>query len=95
MDEIAGFLFALCSHYGLVTLSFKLGTGGFLLVSVPCPFCQLSYQQPGGFPGGVSGKQSGSHPLARMIPWRRAQQPTPVFLPGEAHGQRSLVGYSP
>ena len=26
---------------------------------------------------------------------RRAWQPTPVFLPGEAHGQRSLVGYSP
>jgi len=26
-------------------------------------------------------------------PWRRAQQPTPVFLPGESHGQRSLVGY--
>ena len=31
----------------------------------------------------------------RKIPWRRAQQPTPVFLPGEPHGQRSLVGYSP
>jgi len=30
-----------------------------------------------------------------MIPWRRAWQPTPVFLPGESHGQRSLVGYSP
>ena len=29
------------------------------------------------------------------IPWRTAQQPTPVFLPGEIHGQRSLVGYSP
>ena len=29
------------------------------------------------------------------IPWRRAQQPTPVFLPGESHGQRSLVGHSP
>ena len=28
-------------------------------------------------------------------PGRRAQQPTPVFLPGESHGQRSLVGYSP
>ena len=28
-------------------------------------------------------------------PWRRAQQPTPVFLPGELRGQRSLVGYSP
>ena len=27
-------------------------------------------------------------------PWRRAWQPTPVFLPGESHGQRSLVSYS-
>ena len=27
--------------------------------------------------------------------WRRAWQPTPVFLPGESHGQRSLEGYSP
>ncbi len=27
------------------------------------------------------------------IPWRRAWQPTPVFLPGESQGQRSLVGY--
>ena len=29
------------------------------------------------------------------IPWRRAWQPIPVFLPGESHGQRSLAGYSP
>ena len=29
------------------------------------------------------------------IPWRRAWQPTPVFLPGESHGQRSLAGYGP
>jgi hypothetical protein len=29
------------------------------------------------------------------IPWRRERQPTPVFLPGESQGQRSLVGYSP
>ena len=28
-------------------------------------------------------------------PWRRAWQPTPVFLSGNSHGQRSLVGYSP
>ena len=27
--------------------------------------------------------------------WRRKWQPTPVFLPGEFHGQRSLVSYSP
>ena len=31
----------------------------------------------------------------RCIPWRRAWLPTPVFLPGELHGQRSLAGYSP
>ena len=29
------------------------------------------------------------------IPWRRKWEPTPVFLPGESHGQRSLEGYSP
>ena len=29
------------------------------------------------------------------IPWRRERQPTPVFLPGKCHGQRSLVDYSP
>ena len=34
-------------------------------------------------------------PWVRKIPWRREWQPTPVFLPGEFHGQRSLVGYSP
>ena len=31
----------------------------------------------------------------KKIPWRMAWQPTPVFLPGEFHGQRSLAGYSP
>jgi len=34
-------------------------------------------------------------PRVGQIPWRRAWQPTPVFLPGESPGQRSLVGYSP
>ena len=34
-------------------------------------------------------------PWVRRIPWRRAWQYTPVFLPGEFHGQRSLVGCSP
>ena len=29
------------------------------------------------------------------FPWRREWQPTPVFLPGEFHGQRGLAGYSP
>ena len=34
------------------------------------------------------------NPWVGKIPWRRKWQPTPVFLPGESHGQRSLVGYS-
>ena len=35
------------------------------------------------------------HPGVGKIPWRRAWQPKPVLLPGESHGWRSLVGYSP
>ena len=35
------------------------------------------------------------NPWVGKIPRRRAWQPTPVFLPGESNGQRSLVGYSP
>ena len=31
--------------------------------------------------------------LVRRIPWRRAWQPIPAFMPGESHGQRSLVGH--
>ena len=34
-------------------------------------------------------------PLGREDPWRRAWQPTPVFLPGESHGQRSLACCGP
>ena len=34
-------------------------------------------------------------PWVRIIPWRRKWQPTPVFLPGDAHEQRSPVDYSP
>ena len=60
---------------------------------------------PMGFPGGASGKEPtcqcrrhkrhSFHPWVGKIPWRRAWQLTPVFLPGESHGQRNLVGYSP
>ena len=55
--------------------------------------------------GGASGKEPGCQcrrskrrgldPWIGKIPWRRARQPTPVFLPGQSHGQRSLAGYSP
>jgi len=36
-----------------------------------------------------------SIPGLGRFPWRKAWQPTPVFLPGQSHGQRSLAGYSP
>ena len=42
------------------------------------------------FPGDL-----GSIPGSGRFPWRRKWQPTPVFLPGESHGRRNLMGYSP
>ena len=58
-----------------------------------------------GFPGGASGKeptcQCKTHKRSefsswiRKMPWRSVWQPTPVFSPGESHGQRRLAGYSP
>ena len=37
----------------------------------------------------------GFDPWVGKILWRKEWRPTPVFLPGESHGQRSLVGYNP
>ena len=55
-----------------------------------------------GFPGVSEVKASAynvgdlsSIPGSGRFPWRKKWQPTPVFLPGEPRGQRSLVGYSP
>ena len=57
-----------------------------------------------GFPGGSALKNPPAiqemqktwvQSLGQEDSWRRAWQPTPVFLPGEFHGQRSLAGYSP
>jgi len=55
-----------------------------------------------GFPGGTSSKEPACqfrrhkrprfNLWVRKIPWRRKRQPTPVFLPGESHGWRSLAG---
>ena len=57
------------------------------------------------FPGHTSGKepicQCGKRkkhefdPWVGKIPWSMKRQPTPAFLPGEFHGQWSLMGYSP
>ena len=59
---------------------------------------------PWDFPDGSVGKESacqcrrlrrlGFDPWVKKIPWRRAWQPTPIFLPEKSHGQRSLGSYS-
>ena len=64
-----------------------------------------TYSKCMGFPGGAESKESTCQcrrykrgrfdPWVGRIPWRRAWRPTLVFFPGESHGQRSLVGYSP
>ena len=46
-------------------------------------------------PANVGDIRHGFNPWVGKIPCRRKWQPTPVFLSGQAHGQRSLVGYSP
>ena len=43
----------------------------------------------------MQGTRVQSLSLSRKLPWRRKWLPTPVFLSGKSHGQRSLVGYSP
>ena len=58
-----------------------------------------------GSPHGASGKEStcqcrrhkrlSLHHWVRKIPCSRKWQPTPISLPGESHGQRSLAGYGP
>jgi len=39
--------------------------------------------------------RTGFDPWVGKIPWRKEQQPTPVFLPGEVHGHGEPVGYCP
>ena len=67
--------------------------------SRPIEECVMNKER---FPGGSRGKGSAFQCRRRRfdlwvgkIPWRREWLPTPLFLPGEFHGQRSLVGLSP
>ena len=71
----------------------------------PCQSVNTNLSRSEGFPGGTSGKdptclcrrckRCGFNPWVGKSPWRRALQLTPVFLPRESHGQRSLGGCSP
>ena len=70
-------------------------------IKLESPALQMDSCNPG-FPDSSVGKEStpqcrrtGFDSWVGKIPWRRKWQPTPVFWPGEFHGQRSLVSYSP
>ena len=66
--------------------------------------CMHALEKDLGFLGGAIGKESacqcrrhkrrGFDLWVRKTPWSRKWQPTPVFLPGESHGERRLAGYS-
>ena len=68
-----------------------------------CPYTRDPQRVPLGFPGGTGGKEPACqgirhkrhrfNPCVGKIPWRKAWQPTPVFLFGESYTQRSLAGY--
>ena len=74
---------------------------GFMVEGEPLLYVLCMF----GFPCGASDKEPACQcrrckrctfdPWVEKIPWRRKWQPTPVFLPGKSHGQRSLVGSSP
>ena len=85
------------NYTGVTKISFgKLLPGSFIFI----PMCQ-SWM---GFPGGPAvenppavqeTQETWVRSLCGKISWRSAWQSTPVFLPGESHGQRSLAGYTP
>ena len=82
---------------------FLLDWGSPLLTLLLYPLVlNSSVYFPSGLPWCLSDKESVCQrrklrfePWVGQMPWRRKWQPTPVFLPGKSHGQRSLVGYSP
>ena len=91
--EYVCILYWICLHFSLFVL-----IGCIQWTSVPQLLCLR------GFPGGSAVKnlpaiqETQGHkfnPWVREDPLSRKWQPTPIFLPGKSHGQRSLTGYSP
>ena len=88
-----------CTLYILQKVSLYYYVSSFIVIIKP------QYTKGWELPRWLSGKdparqcrrheRRGFNPWVSKIPWRRAWQPTPVFLPGESHGQKSLAGYSP
>ena len=80
----------------------KMGSVTNLEARISKGVCVAIVKESVGFHGGSDGKESvcqcrrhGFDPWVRKICWRREWLSTAVVLPGESHGQRSLVGYRP
>ena len=72
-------------YQGLWELSPSISVWGFLTGTTGKePICQCKRC-----------KRHVFNPWVGKVPWRRTWPSTPVLLPGESHGQRSLAGYSP
>ena len=93
-----------CKIYKARSLELQLSTWKKTMIQV-CEFSKYLLKvrkDQTGLPWWLSGKESacqcrrfGFDSWVRKIPWRRKWQPTPVFLPGKFHGQKSLASYSP
>ena len=87
-----------CSNYHTIALISHTSKTMFKILQARLQLyvnCELPDVQAGFRKGRGTRDQHWFHPWIGRIPWRRVWQPTPVFLPGEPHGQRSLMGYSP
>ena len=91
--ELCKYLPLLSSHNFIISVFFLI-VYAFHLFGIEFEF--------GGFPGGSDNKECACqcrrprfNPWVGKTPRRKEWQPTPAFLPGESHGQRSLVGYGP
>ena len=104
--HLLSFLFLFPPPPSLLSLSFSHCTSCWTMNELETPhfsFWLPPIKPPDGLPKRLSSPESacqcrrcrrhGFDPLVGKISWRRKWQPTPIFLPGESHGQRSLVGY--
>ena len=83
------------SHGNDSSGKFKCKNKVSILIDLPIYWCSLASLVAGTSRICLQYKRPGFNPWIRKIPWRREWLTTLVFLPGESHGQRSLVGYSP
>ena len=79
----------------LINLSQRHKYTGYIYIQIHTQISICLSWQFSGKESACQCRRPGFNSWVRKIPWRRAWQPTPGFLPGESHGQRNLAGYSP